>query len=271
MMRHFRAHGDARVTRLSDEAFVLRTQELGETDLIVSLFACAQGRVRGVARAARKSRRRFGGTLEPLTLVRVAWTEKPGRDLHRLDSMECVRSFAAMQSDPPIQAACAVLSELSESFVHEGQSDEKAFRLIGAVLEALEDGCDPWIMVRYFEYWMLRIHGLLPDLGSCSVCGKPLGPSSQPRVDSNGAVRCKSCASQDPDYSRTLRAGEIEFVDAARRSPPSAVQARPKTVRAGGSLEALLRGTLESFAERRFRAYRHLRAAMVRGEGEIGS
>jgi len=259
------------VTRFSDEAFVLRTQELGETDLIVSLFARGHGKVRGVARAARKSRRRFGGTLEPLTLVRVSWTEKPGRDLHRLDAMECLRSFANMQSDPTVQAACAVLSELSEAFTHEGQSDEKAFKLIGAVLDALEGGGDPWIMVRYFEYWMLRVHGLLPDLGSCPDCGKPLGGSSRPRVDSNGAVRCKRCSTQESEYSRTLGGAEIEFLDSARRLAPSAVEARPMTVSAGSSLESLLRGTLESFVERRFRTYRHLRAAMVRGEGEIGS
>jgi len=259
------------VTRLSDEAFVLRTLELGETDLIVSLFARGHGKVRGVARAARKSRRRFGGTLEPLTLVRVSWTEKTGRDLHRLDSMECVRSFAAMQGDPPLQAACAVVSELSESFAHEGQSEEKAFKLIAAVLEALENGCDPWTMVRYFEYWMLRVHGLLPDLGSCSTCGKALGPSSKPRVDSNGTVRCRNCAGQESGGSRMIAAAETEFLDAARRLAPSAVEARPMTVSAGSSLESLLRGTLESFVERRFRIYRHLRAAMVRGEGEIRS
>jgi DNA repair protein RecO (recombination protein O) len=259
------------VTRLSDEAFVLRTLELGETDLIVSLFTRGHGKIRGVARAARKSRRRFGGALEPLTLVRVSWTEKVGRDLHRLDTMECVRSFAVMQGEPPVQAACAILSELSESFAHEGQSEEKAFKLMAAVLEALESGCDPWIMVRYFEYWMLRVHGLLPDLGRCSTCGTALGPSRRPRVDSSGTVRCGNCARQNADHSRTIAATEIEFLDAARRLPPAAVEARPTTVSAGSSLESLLRGTLESFVERRFRTYRHLRVAMVRGEGEIRS
>lgn len=259
----FQANG---VTRLSDEAFVLRTQDLGENDLIVSLFSRGHGKVRGVARAARSSRRRFGGTLEPLTHVRAAWTEKPQRDLHRLDSMECVRSYAGMQSDPRVQAACAVLSEVTDAFAHEGQADEKAFKLIGAILEALEGGADPWIMVRYFEYWMLRVHGLLPDLQACAHCGTSLSATSRPRVDTNGHVRCRDCARGESVQGRTLGAAEIAFLDEARRKPPSRVDGRPRTVGPGSPLESLLRGTLESFVERRFRTYRHLRAA---GEGEI--
>lgn len=250
---------------------MLRTQELGENDLIVSLFTRGHGKVRGVARAARSSRRRFGGTLEPLTFVRAAWTEKAQRDLHRLDSMDCVRSYAPMQSDPRVQAACAVLSEVSEAFAHEGQSDEKAFKLIAAVLDALEAGADAWVMVRYFEYWMLRVHGLLPDLQTCPVCGVSLGDENRPRVDLDAHVRCKDCARRESAQSRTLGAPEFAFLDIARRNPPSQVDARPRTVGPGSPLESLLRGTLESFVERRFRTYRHLRAAAVFGKGEIGS
>jgi DNA repair protein RecO (recombination protein O) len=259
------------MTRLSDEAFVLKTQELGENDLIVSLFTRGHGKVRGVARAARSSRRRFGGTLEPLTHVRAAWMEKPQRDLHRLDSMECVRSYAGMQSDPRVQAACAVLSEVSESFAHEGQADEKAFKLVGAILEALDGGGDPWIMVRYFEYWMLRVHGLLPDLQACAVCGSSLDAGSRPRVNPDGDVRCRDCARGESVQGRTLGTAEMAFLDEARRKPPSRVDARPRTVGPGSPLESLLRGTLESFVERRFRTYRHLRAAGACGEGEIGT
>ena len=84
--------------RQRDEAFVLRTQELGEADLIVTLLTEHHGQVRAVARSARRSRRRFGGVLEPMTRVRAAWTEREGRDLHGLDEIEARRSFAEMQA-----------------------------------------------------------------------------------------------------------------------------------------------------------------------------
>ena len=121
--------------RQRDEAFVLDTRALGEADLIVALLTEQHGKIRAVARAARRSRRRFGGLLEPLTRVRAAWLEQEGRELHRLDELEARRSFAEMQADPLCQAACAVLTDIVSALSHEGQADPEEFRLVGAVLE----------------------------------------------------------------------------------------------------------------------------------------
>jgi DNA repair protein RecO (recombination protein O) len=268
MMPHLEILQAVDVTRLDDEAYVLRTQELGENDLIVGLFTRAHGKVRGVARSARKSRRRFGGALAPLTHVRVAWVESAQRELHRLDAMECLRSFASMQSDPRIQATCAVFCEVSEAFVHEGQADEKAFKLLGAVLTALESGRDAWGLVRYFEYWMLRIHGLLPDLDSCSSCGRGL---RRRRVDANGRIGCNSCMRGESVPGRTIAPADLAFLESARQRPPESIVATGVRLGSGGALEFLLRGTLESFAEKRFRTYRHLRAASGMTEAESGA
>jgi DNA repair protein RecO (recombination protein O) len=246
----------------SDEAYVLRTQELGETDLIVSLLAEQYGQVRGVARAARKSRKRFGGALEPLTRVRAAWSEKQGRDLHRIETIDAVRSFAIMQSDPTVQAACAVLAEICTVFAHEGQADPRGFKLLGAVLEALEGGADPVTAVRYFEYWTLRLHGLLPDLAACAICSSPLEPGQPAKVVRRQGVLCRSCLVASGEPGRRLSDEALRFLDAARRLPPAGLPSQGQAVRCGGALESLLRGTLERFAERGFRTYRHLEGAV---------
>ena len=60
------------------EAYVIRTMTLGESDVLATLFTREEGKVRGVARAARRSRKRFGGALEPLTRVRALYAEKEG-------------------------------------------------------------------------------------------------------------------------------------------------------------------------------------------------
>jgi DNA repair protein RecO (recombination protein O) len=250
-----------------DEAYVLRTQELGEHDVIVTLFAREHGRIRGVARAARRSRKRFGGLLEPLTHVRLIWAERTSSDLHRIESMDCVRTYASMQSDPMVQAACAILCELAEALAREGQADDRAFKLIGAVARALEGGCDVWSAVRYAEYWLLRIHGLLPDLESCSACGRSLGGRGVARVDRDGAVRCKACAESFAGRQWGLGGAERMLLEDMRRHGPSELCVAARSVRPGGSLEALLRGTLEGFVERRFRSYRHL-AALTAAGGE---
>lgn len=204
-----------------DEAWVLDTHELGEADLIVTLLAEHAGRVRGVATSARRSRRRFGGALEPLTRVDASWVEREGRELHRLESLDVVKSFAAMQASPECQAAVAILREIAAASSHEGDGDPRVFRLVGAVAEALEAGLDPWVAVAYFEYWTLRLHGVLPEA--------------------------------DPDAPSPMLAAF-----AAR--PPAdcggfAAEARPAT-----QASRLLRREVEAFLERPLRSYRHLRS-----------
>lgn len=74
------------------EALVLRSWPFGEADLLVSLLTREQGVLKGVARHALRSRRRFGGALEPGTRVLAHYAERPREDLFRLDSFEIVWS-----------------------------------------------------------------------------------------------------------------------------------------------------------------------------------
>jgi DNA repair protein RecO (recombination protein O) len=246
-----------------DEAYVVRTQDLGESDVIVTLLAENAGIVKGVARAARRSRRRFGGALEPLTRVSVRWMDKEGRDLQRIESLEARRSYAELQSDPARQAACAVLAEVGAAVGREEQGDAKGFRLIGSVLDAMEGGLDPLIAVRYFEYWTLRLHGLLPDLTRCQLCGREL-VAKVPRLAQRGVgVVCRSCVGGTAAPSESLAAGDFVFLSAASANAPSAMPEDRRAAAPGGALEILLRGTLESYVERLFRTYRHLYQAMA--------
>src|ERR1700758_4411371 len=77
---------------LTSDAVVLRTWPVHEADLIVSLFTRDYGKIRGVAKSALKSRRRFGGALEPMTLARAWFAERPRQELVRLDQLEIIRS-----------------------------------------------------------------------------------------------------------------------------------------------------------------------------------
>ncbi len=258
------------MSRRNDDAYVLGTHALGEADVIVTLLAENSGRVRGVAPSARKSRRRFGGALEPLTRVHAAWTEREGRELHRIEALDLSRSYAAMQSEPARQAACAVLAELSSAVAREGEPDPKGFRLLGAVLDGLEQGLDPWLAVRYFEYWTLKLHGVLPEMDACSACGRELAASAVRRVSAEGIVRCSAGDRDAGARGRTLRREDLAFLVAAARTAPAGLAGFERPARPGGTLEALLRGGIESFVEKRFRTYRHLAAASEPPAGEGG-
>jgi len=232
------------------------TQELGEADLIVTLLGESAGLVRGVAPSARKSRKRFGGTLEPLTRVRAIWNEKQGRELHRIEGLELVRSYAPMQADPIRQAACAVLAEIFRAVAREDQPEPQGFRLLGAVLDALEGGLDPFAAVRYAEYWTLRLHGVLSDPSACADCGAPLTDTGWASPVSG--VLCPDCLRSHSVGARRLQPADRAFLRAAAASPPAGMQAHAAAARPGGALETLLRGGVESFVERTLRTYRHL-------------
>ncbi len=158
------------------EAIVLRTYPLREADLLVTLFTRAEGKVHGVARSAMKSKRRFGGALEPLTWVRAYFEDREGRELARLDSCEVLESPLAFEVSYPRAVALGHVAELLDELLPERESNDAVFRLALSVLAALR-GSDVWMPLTYFELWMTRLMGYLPDLSECLACGRTLNGS----------------------------------------------------------------------------------------------
>jgi DNA repair protein RecO (recombination protein O) len=155
------------------EAIVLRTWPFHEADLLVSLLTREQGRVKGVARHALRSRRRFGGALEPMTHVRASYAEKPRQELVRLDGFEILSSPMSRPVDYARTAALQLVAEVLEEALPEQAPEDAVFRLALAVLDELQVG-RVWMPVTYFALWMNRLMGWMPELGHCAACGLDL-------------------------------------------------------------------------------------------------
>ncbi len=119
------------------EAIVLRTYPLRESDLLVTLFTRAEGKVKGVARAAKKSKRRFGGALEPLTLVRVYYDNREGQELSRLDSCDILESPLSAEVDYPRVVALEHVAETLDELLPDREANDAIFRLAVSVLSQL--------------------------------------------------------------------------------------------------------------------------------------
>ncbi len=158
------------------EAIVLRTYPLRESDLLVTLFTRLEGKVKGVARAAKKSKRRFGGALEPLTYVRAFYDDREGQELARLDSCEVIESPLATEISYPRAVALGHVAELLDELLPDREPSDAVFRLALAVLQELR-GPALWMPLTYFELWMTRLMGFLPELSECVVCGRSLDGS----------------------------------------------------------------------------------------------
>jgi DNA repair protein RecO (recombination protein O) len=180
-----------------DEAIVLRTWPFHEADLLVSLFTRERGRVKGVARHAMRSRRRFGGALEPATQVMAHYTERPREELVRMDSFEIVWSPLSAPVDALRAAGLELVVEVLEEALPELAVEDNVFRLAVAVLtqglgikeqgsgenersenersEIRDQGSEGvWVGVTYFCVWMARLMGWWPELGHCAACGLDL-------------------------------------------------------------------------------------------------
>ena len=158
---------------LSSEAVVLRTWPVHEADLIVSFFPRDYGRVRGVAKSALRSRKRFGGSLEPMTVARAWFAERPRQELARLDQLEILRSPLSLPVDPVRLTVLSFFAELLDEALPDHDPHETVFRLLLAVLD-LTTVEQPWMPLTYFQLWMTRLMGLLPDLVHCTACGEAL-------------------------------------------------------------------------------------------------
>src|SRR6201997_1292265 len=155
------------------EAIILRTYPLREADLLVTFFTRLEGKVRGVARAAKKSKRRFGGALEPLTYVRVYYDDRERQELARLDSCDVLESPLAKEVSYPRAVALGHIAELLDELLPDREANDAIFRLTLSVLGTLR-GPEVWMPVTYFELWMTRLVGFLPELSECMVCGRVL-------------------------------------------------------------------------------------------------
>ena len=166
-----------RVSAHGAEAVVLRTWPIREADQIVSLFTRDAGKIKGVAKFASRSRRRFGGALEPMTHVRAQYVTRPRQDLVRLDSLEILRSPLAEPVDYARAAALAFYTEVLDEMLPDNDPQDATFRLLLHVLEQTRVG-RIWMPVTYFALWMVRLMGWMPDLRRCTVCGKAFEPGA---------------------------------------------------------------------------------------------
>jgi DNA repair protein RecO (recombination protein O) len=177
------------------EAIVLRTHRLGEADKIASLFTRQLGRLRAVASGAQRPKSRFGGTLEPLSHIRLWIFERENRDLLRLNAGELLESFFKMQSDYRVQLAAQYIAEVAERVLPEREVNERAFRLLLAVLRALKHSGETVRPLLYFNYWLLRVSGFLPELAQCMSCGRTLGEDCGYYGPGSEGLLCATCRS----------------------------------------------------------------------------
>ena len=217
------------------EAIVLRTYRLAEADKIVSLFTRQAGRLRAVATGAQRTKSRYGGTLEPLSYIRLWLFERENRDLLRVNSAELLESFFDMQKDYRRQVAAQYTAEVCERLLPERELNERAFRLLLVTLRGLKHSGEVDRPLLYFNYWLLRLGGFLPDLDRCGACSRALGEEPAYYAQGSEGLLCRACrargttravSSRALALGQTLRQTALERWLTSEGPTPEATEAR---------------------------------------------
>ena len=235
---------------LTSEAMVLRTWPVHEADLIVSFFTRDYGKLRGVAKSALKSRKRFGGALEPMTVARAWFAEKPKQDLVRLDQLEIITSPLSRPIDAMRLGVLSFYAEVLEEALPERDPHETIFRLATSVLDQTTAE-RPWMPLTYFTLWMTRLMGLLPDIAHCTICGEALHADE---VNFNFHADGLFCAVHRHASDSLLSPDSWQMALRMLRAPVAGFAAEEWPRRRGQDLRRFMQNTLERHLERKLRS-----------------
>jgi DNA repair protein RecO (recombination protein O) len=222
-----------------------------EADLIVSLFTRDYGKLRGVAKSALRSRKRFGGALEPMTLARAWFAERPRQELARLDQLEIIRSPLSAPVDQARLAVLSFFAEVLEEALPEHDPQETVFRLAVSVLDVTtahqSETVQPWMALTYFSLWVTRLMGLLPDIAHCTACGETLHAGE---VSFNAHADGLFCPVHRNGSASALSGDSWQLALRMLRAPASAFAAEPWPRRRGQDLRRFAVQMLERHLER---------------------
>ena len=249
------------------EALVLRTYNLAEADKIVVCFSRASGLIRGVAKGSRKLKNRYGASLEPFTLINLSYYQKENQELVSIRQTEILKSCFNLSSDPVTLSGLAYMGDLVVEFSPPYQENEHLFRMLRACLEALSTAPgDLQALLRYFEVWLLRLEGFLPDIKRCADCHRVFNAAENVFTASDLALRCQSCSSVG---SHSLpRAVHAQLLAALKLAPGAfAESARNTPQRSLRELAQLTEQIIQRVLERELRT----RPSFVPGNVKVKS
>jgi DNA repair protein RecO (recombination protein O) len=242
----------------------LRTYPLKEADLVVSFLSRDQGKLRGVAKRARRPKSPFGAGLERLSHVRVAYFQRETRELVNLDSCELIRSQFGLVSDFEAGVALDFFAEVAEQLLPDAEPNERFFRLLLAVLDSLQPAVagrledagrttgrttgKVWRAVTYFSLWAVRLSGLLPELNVCLACGSLLDEERAFFSRGRTGLVCSHCRAGN---SWELSAGSRFIAAEMLRQPVAQLSKTDWDQSSAADLRRFLVQQIESHVERR--------------------
>lgn len=174
------------------ESIILGVMDYREADRLVTFFCQEHGKLRGVARGAKRSRQRFGGALEPFARLHLQIVLREG--LVQVQGADILTVFSGIRADLPRIGCAGYACELVDRLLPEGIANPRLFRLLAAFLEFLDHSPSTGSARRFFEINLLNILGYRPAIEHCAGCGTDLAGLERLGFSATaGGLLCRSC------------------------------------------------------------------------------
>ncbi len=238
------------------DAIVLARMDFGEADRIITLYSRQHGKLRVIAKGARRPLSRLGPHLEYFTRSRLMLSK--GRDLDIVTGADTTEGHLGIRDDLQAFGHASHMVEILARLTEDRQENAAVFDLLASSLQLLADGVDPFHVTRHYELALLTLLGYRPELYRCVECQSVLGPAPHQMVYGLGGYLCGHCHGQGPG-SRSVGIDAQKYLRALDRGGLGA------TIRIGidaplrDELEGILGGYLRHVAERDLGSLRVLR------------
>ncbi len=181
---------------IKTEAIVLRSTDYSESDRILTLLTGTHGKLSAIARGAKRSRRRFVGSLDVICLVDVVLFRNKSMELARLDAAKLVDPYGELKGDMERLGYASYMVELTDEFVPPDEPNEAMFEHLKGFLSMLKSVESVESVARFFEIRLLKLSGLMPHLTGCVCCGKTGLEEKMSFITERGGIFCKDCTGQ---------------------------------------------------------------------------
>jgi len=239
------------------EAVVLRHADWGEADRLLTLYTRERGKVRAIAKGARKVKSRKAGHLEPFTRVTLQLAR--GRDLLIVTDADTIDAYQPLREDLIKTGYASYLVELLDRFTYEEESENyNIFRLLTESLSRVANEPDPWLAIRYYEVHLLHHLGFRPQLFECANCREEIEAVDQFFSAAQGGVLCPRCGAGLPGvWNVSVEA--LKYLRHFQRSSYAETQRARPSPQVRDEVEALMQHYVTYLLERGLNTPKFLR------------
>ncbi len=176
------------------EGLVLKSFNLADADKIVVFLTQNNGLIRGVAKGAKRLKSKFNGSLEPFSVVNLAYFQKDQRELVSIRQIDLKKSFFNHASDLIFLQKFAYIAELLIEFVPPNDPNERLYKMSKVCLETASTNLENLEAISlYFELWLLRLGGYLPNWAACFNCNSDFNDNEITNLQYDFHLYCSKC------------------------------------------------------------------------------